>query len=152
MARTHAPVSSFGPELQSVLREGANREVKIKFETGKQAVRFVARINALRSAMRKEKHPDADQLYRAGARIDPTDLRTVIVSPRDSEFRSFISDAKVGITSAPPTAFPEGGVPETSTPVPGVASDVADSFLSTLSEVSPDPQVTSKKDVDLGDK
>lgn len=136
MTRSRTPVSSFGTELQAVLREGANKELRIHFESESLAIRFRARINALRAAMRREKHADSDRLYRAGVRIDPQSPKTVIIAPKDSEFRDAISDAHIP-TDLPPTVS-EIDIP---TPKPGVETDPAESFLSTLTKAT-----TVKKD------
>lgn len=148
MPRTHAPVSSFGSELHSVLRQGANEEVRLEFNSGKQASRFIARLNALRSAMRAEKHPDADQLYRAGARIDEEDSRVVIVSPKDSEFRSFIKTAGVGASTPNYQIQSDSDL----TPPTPTLGDPADSFLATLSEPTTKTVQSEKKALDKKDE
>src|SRR2546428_602437 len=102
MARTHAPITSFGAELQSVLREGANRKVRITFPTKNLAIRFKQRINALRNAMKHAKHADWEQLYRCGVYDDPTDPCTVEIGPKDSEFREALTAAKINVDAPPP--------------------------------------------------
>ena len=97
---TRFPVSSFGAELQATLREGANKELRLKFDDEKIATRFMHRINALRSAMKRENHSDWEQLYRCGVHRDPTDKKIIILSPRDSEFRAPLKAA--GVDLVPP--------------------------------------------------
>src|SRR5215831_18448697 len=95
------PASSFGAELQATLREGANKELRLKFESEALATRFMHRINALRAALKREDHADWEQLYRCGVRRDPGDRRTLILAPRDSEFRSVLKDAGIAISPIP---------------------------------------------------
>lgn len=153
-SKIKAPVSSFGPELQQVLRQGANKELRIRFETTQLAARFSARINALRSAMRAEKHPDSDRLYRAGVSIPKDDPCCVVVAPKDSEFRDSIS--KLFSDVQPPPQIVEFSA---ETPRPGVVEDPATSFLATLADATKvsDENVRgeeppSEKGVDNGDK
>lgn len=130
MAKSNNPVSSFGPELMTVLRKGADTRSVYALPDPKSAFRFMSRINSLRAAMRREDHPDSDRVYRAGIRIDKENKCNVIVEPRDSEFGDIL--AKAGTELKPLFA--------SSNPVlekPGVAPDSADSFLADL---------TSKKD------
>lgn len=132
MARSNAPVSSFGPELMTVLKDGANARRDYDFPDPQTAFRFMSRINALRAAMRREKHPDSDRVYRAGVKIPRDNKCRVVVAPRDSEFGDFLKSAGTPILHEdPPDPSPR------ETPHPGTAPDSADSFLSSL---------TSKKD------
>lgn len=151
---THHPVSSFGKELQDALRAGSNKEVRIEFTTPELALRFNQRINSLRAAMRREAHPDSDQLYRAGVRISKENPKILIISPKDSEFRDALKAA--GLEAAP---LPQV-ITISMTPSPGVSPDAADAFLSTL-HTATDPAAqseventipTSEKNVDGGDK
>src|SRR6516164_9447428 len=92
---TRFPVDSFGSNLHAVLREGANKELRIKFLDDRIATRFIHRLNALRAAMKREAHPDWKRLYACGIHRDSTDRRIVLISPRDSEFIEAITE--VGI-------------------------------------------------------
>jgi hypothetical protein len=134
--RSRTPVSSFGPELLAALREGSERQVTFSFPDPKVAIRFIARINSLRVAMRREEHDYAEAVYRCGARIDPDNRCRVILAPRDSEFLSALKAAEVDVTPL---------LPKAPTPLPGVApDDEAESFLSTLG-------MKSEKNVDGSD-
>ena len=133
------PVSSFGDELQGVLRQGANKEVRIQFDTETLCTRFMHRLNALRAAMKREQHPDWEQLYRCGVHKDPTDRRVLILQPRDSEFRAAIQAA--GITLAAPV--PEVKEYKIATPDPASgpekgpgSGDPAEDFLATLRDIT----------------
>src|SRR5215468_10983433 len=86
MSKPRFPSSSFGTVVHSVLREGANRTVKMKFDTERLATRFAQRVNMLRAAMKREDHPDWEQLYRCGVHREPGAPNILIFSPRDSEF------------------------------------------------------------------
>lgn len=135
MAKTNQPVSSFGAELQATLRKGAQQELEIRFDTPALAIRFRQRINALRKALKDSNHADWEQMYRCGVYIDPKDPRILRLAPRDSEFRSFLQAAGVGVEAPLPTT-----VVEVSTPAPGTAPDAADDFLSTLREATTIPK------------
>lgn len=140
--KSKAPVSSFGPELQSALRSGSNKRLELSFESPALAVRFAARINQLRSAMRAEGHPDADRLYRAGVYL-PKGTCTVVIMPKDSEFRDALKAAGVDNVPEPPTVVRH----EISTPRPGVVADPANDFLASLTEATTVPgREDEKKD------
>jgi hypothetical protein len=136
MTRTKdMPVDSFGPNLQAVLRKGANVEVKINFPTPELALRFRHRIHTLRAAMKRENHPDWQQLYRCGIYIDPKDTKALIIAPRDSEFNEALKDA--GFTDIEATQKVEYTIPEPKIPRPdNPADDPAESFLATLRDAS----------------
>lgn len=132
------PVSSFGAELQATLREGANKELRLKFDTEAMATRFMHRLNALRAAMKREQHSDWEQLYRCGVHRDATDHKIIILSPRDSEFRAALKEAGVNI-STPPPEVKEFTI---KTPDPEAAPplDPAEDFLSTLRDATAIPK------------
>jgi hypothetical protein len=134
MAKAHQPSSSFGTELLSVLREGANKRIELTFETVALAIRFTSRINALRAAMKREKHPDTDRLYRAGVYLQKGS-NTVIIQPKDSEFREVIEAAHITVDP-----LPELSHYDVETPKPGVEEDPATLFLSTLTEATSVPR------------
>lgn len=136
MTKSNAPVSSFGPELQNALRAGANAELRLNFDDPKMAIRFIARINALRAAMRREKHPDTDRLYRAGVSISRENPKCVIIAPKDSEFRDILRTA--GVKDVLPS--PSVNEIEVATPRPGVVDDPAATFLAGLTEATRVPQ------------
>ena len=128
------PASSFGAELQATLREGANKELRLRFDSEALATRFMHRINALRAALKRENHPDWEQLYRCGVHRDTGDRRTLILAPRDSEFRSVLKDA--GVTVNP---IPEVKEFTIKTPSPDSVPSV-DDFLSDLRDATTVPK------------
>src|SRR5262245_13483216 len=128
MAKNHAPISSFGTELHAVLRQGADRHVRITFATRNLAIRFKQRVNQLRNAMKHEGHKDWQHLYRCGVYEDPSDPRIVTIGPKDSEFRSALLAA--GLTEIPPTA------PVTEVSVGSPEPGSVDEFLSTLTDAT----------------
>lgn len=131
MARTFAPVTSFGQELHEALRAGANKRIELKFDNEKMAIRFGQRINSLRAAMKKENHPDWVQLYRCQCRREGAKL---ILAPADSEFRGVLDAA--GIANVPPP--PPTTTVEISTPAPGEVS--VDSLFTDLVEATTPPK------------
>jgi hypothetical protein len=92
------------------------------------------RINALRAALKRENHPDWEQLYRCGVHRDTGDRRTLILAPRDSEFRSVLKDA--GVTVNP---IPEVKEFTIKTPSPDSVPSV-DDFLSDLRDATTIPK------------
>lgn len=133
------PLSSFGPELQSTLREGANRELRITFPTESLAVRFAQRINQLRLAMKRAAHPEWEQLYRCGIHFAEGDKTTLIIGPKDSEFRSFLRKAGVDVASPPP-------VSEVTIHPPSSPSDPVDEFFAELVAATTPPPPSSEDD------
>lgn len=127
MARIHAPITSFGAELQEVLRQGADKKLRIQFPTRNLAIRFKQRINALRNAMKHAKHQDWEQLYRCGVYDDPTNPCIVELGPKDSEFRAALQAAGIDVANPPPISEVKIAPPE-----PGSV----DSFLSDLTEAT----------------
>lgn len=139
MTMTKQPASSFGPELLALLKSGAESRVEIPFAKGKDAIRLRHRIHQLRAAMRRDKHPDWEQVYRTqvlleGPHIkpgvpDPNQPQVLVVSPRDSEFNEAIQRAGVKILEPTPLVL---------TPIPELqvdANDPAEAFLKTLNIV-----------------
>lgn len=131
------PSSSFGAELQATLREGANKELRLKFDSEAIATRFMHRINALRAAMKREDHADWEQLYRCGVHRDPADRKTIILAPRDSEFRGALQNAGVAL-AAPVPEVSEYTIKTPKTP-DAPPTDPADDFLATLREATTIP-------------
>lgn len=123
MTKSRTPVSSFGPELLAALREGSSAEVIFDLPSKELATRFKARLNALRAAMRKEDHPLAAQVMRAGIRSPSDNACRVILAPRDSEFASALKRASVEVDLF---------LPRAQTPLPGTSPDPASDFLSTI--------------------
>lgn len=129
MTKSSSPISSFGPELMVILREGSEKRCTYDLPSSQAAFRLMSRINALRAAMRRESHPDSDRVYRAGVKIDRENRCRVIVEPKDSEFRNLLSN------SSPLAELTAQNIP---VDPPGVAEDSADVFLSDLAK-KPDP-------------
>jgi len=89
------------------------------------------RLNALRAALKREQHPDWEQLYRCGIHKDPIDPSILVLGPRDSEFRAAIAQA--GVTLVDP-------VPEKiEVTVPTAPADPAEDFLATLRDATTVP-------------
>lgn len=140
MARTFAPVTSFGKELHDALRNGADKRIEIDFDNEKMAIRFNQRINALRNAMKKENHPDWVQLYRCQARREG---KRLILAPADSEFREALNRAGIdNIADPPPTT-----AVEVITPLPGAVS--VDSLFIDLVNATTPPETEEDSSVDL---
>lgn len=133
---TRFPTSSFGAELQATLREGANKELRIKFSSEALATRFIHRLNSLRAAMKREQHSDWEQLYRCGVHRDPQDRAKIILAPRDSEFRAAIKESGVDLTAP----VPEVSEYVIKTPAPEDRRDSADDFLATLRDATAVPK------------
>jgi len=137
MTRSHRfPASSFGAELQATLREGANKELRLKFDSEALATRFMHRLNALRAAMKREDHPDWQQLYRCGVHKDINDKKILILAPRDSEFRQALQDAGVSLTAPVPDATEY----HVKTPSIDSPNDPAEDFLATLRDATTVPK------------
>jgi hypothetical protein len=137
MTRSHRfPASSFGAELQATLREGANKELRLRFDSEALATRFMHRLNALRAAMKREEHPDWQQLYRCGVHKDPNDKKILILAPRDSEFRKALQEAGVSLTAP----VPESTEYHVKTPSIDAPGDPAEDFLATLRDATTVPK------------
>jgi hypothetical protein len=130
------PASSFGAELQATLREGANKELRLKFDSEALATRFMHRLNALRAAMKREDHPDWQQLYRCGVHKDAHDKKILILAPRDSEFRKALQDAGVSLTAP----VPDIAEYHVKTPSIDAPNDPAEDFLATLRDATTVPK------------
>lgn len=73
MPRANAvPVAAYDPRMISLLIEGSKRPVEITNGSPKEILSFVAKLQQLRTAMRRERHPNATEAD--GARLA---LRTV---------------------------------------------------------------------------
>lgn len=127
MAKTHAPISSFGAELHATLRRGASIKFKITFDTPQLAVRFNQRINQLRNAMKHARHADWENLYRCGCYIDRQNPCALWIGPKDHEFRAALEAAGVEVGEAPKIVEVE-----VSSAPPGSVDD----FLSALTDAT----------------
>lgn len=131
------PISSFGAEILATLKEGANKEIRLKFDNETIATRFMHRINALRAAMKREGHTDWEALYRCGVHRDQIDRTTIILAPRDSEFRGVLQAAGIPLTEAVPPVS-EYKIKSPGFDEPGV--DPAEDFLATLRDITTVPK------------
>ena len=107
------PPSAYGARLHNTIREGTRREVVLQCPGEKGAdgsIRLLQRLNSLRLAMRKAKHPDADRYYEANF----TRVKNLVYCfPTDSQFDSTLD--KAGIPQAgfvpPEDPPPEDPIP-----------------------------------------
>lgn len=133
MPRKPPPLSSFGPELQTALRAGAQQNTKITFSDDRTATRFAARINQLRQAMRAHNHPDADHLYRCGVYREGS---VVTLRPKDSEFGEALKSLET---------LPKGAPEASAKPLESSTSPSAvESFLSDLEVEKKPPEGENK--------
>lgn len=84
--RAPPPVSSFGEKLLAALYQGAKEPFLVKLKTRTEATKLMHRLNSLRMALRREKHPDWEALYKAGIYRHATNPEWIWVKPKDSEF------------------------------------------------------------------
>lgn len=97
------PSQGFDPELADLFREGALRVIRIDCKTKEAAIRYRARMNRLRLAMRKENRSGWENLYRASLHIDPSTPTVLVVQPVDHEFVAEIRKV-IGEKTTAPTA------------------------------------------------
>lgn len=141
--KSDQPLSSFGSELLATLRAGADKEIRITFDSPKTAVRFKQRIHQLRQAMKKAQAPGWEQTYRCGVRFADDDPKTLILAPKDSEFRSFLRSAQIPEIVEPPPVS-EVRIAESSIADPLSSDDQAAEFLATLTgATTPPPKNTT---------
>ena len=100
------PVSSFGPELMAILLKGARERVEIPCED-QRTMRFLQmRLNMLRGAMGREKHPQYGLVTRARTSRKWDEVKggkdincVLIVQPNDAQFSASIKKAGIDVTS-----------------------------------------------------
>lgn len=80
-------VTSFGPELLSLLLAGSTERREVELDSPQAAFKLRHRIHILRSAMRTENHRDKDLVEKAKVSVVGN---RVIVQPQDSEFANAI--------------------------------------------------------------
>ena len=98
------PVSSFGPELMAILLKGARERVAIPCPDQRFMKYLQMRIQMLRGAMAREKHPNYTLVTRTrttrtwntalGKDVDCV----LIVAPNDSQFSDVLQRAGVDVT------------------------------------------------------
>jgi hypothetical protein len=125
--KTNFPVSSFGSDLQLILREAATREIRLECGSEPIATRLIHRFHAFRSAAKREKHPLWEEFYRCGIHKDLKDKKVIILNPRDSEFREIFR--KVNISTPPSPDVVNVKVPQ---PGPDKPYDPVEDFLADL--------------------
>src|SRR3954464_1002085 len=98
-----SPVASFGPELLALLVKGATERVEVPMKSRKDLQMLQLRIQMLRGAMGREKHPMYDLVQRArtarmwdGEPGRETNWR-LIVQPHDIQFRDAILAAGIKV-------------------------------------------------------
>ena len=123
------PVSSFGPELMELLIQGSTREVRVPCESMKQMKFLQMRIQTLRGAMAKEKHPQYAIATRArvsctwdfehfpstkNQRFPPHAKGCVlIIRPQDSQFTSILAAAGIEVSKAATDVLRDDLLPST---------------------------------------
>ena len=98
------PVTSFGPELMAILLKGAREKVSIPCPDQRFMKHLQMRLQMLRGAMAREKHPQYNLVTRARTtrQWSPLgkDLECVlVVQPNDAQFTDALRAAGVSVTS-----------------------------------------------------
>jgi len=97
------PTQAFDSSLQELFRRGALSVIRMTCPSKEVAIRYRARLNKLRTAMRNENHPDWKLLHATCVRIDRADPRILILEPQDYEFAQAIHK----VLGTEPTIVPE---------------------------------------------
>lgn len=114
-AKIKDPVDSFGPEIFNALVEGTHRKVSIKL-TYRDAIKLRTRIHRLRAQMGEQNHQLYGLVMKAELKIeipsgtptklsyrnvrspqDPSAEVTLVILPRDSDFKEAILAAGVQV-------------------------------------------------------
>ena len=122
------PVSSFGPRLMELLLRGAQEEVRIPCPDMRTMKHIQMRIQMLRGAMGREKHPQYGLSTRARTSCTwdtekhPTSPKgrfpmeatncVLIVKPNDAQFDKVLGDAGIEATQAAKDILEEEAIPE----------------------------------------
>lgn len=123
------PVSSFGPELMELLIRGSKEEVRVPCDSMKQMKFLQMRIQTLRGAMAKERHPQYAIATRArvtcewnfkkhpsrkGLQFPPEAEECVLViRPQDSQFSEILAKAGITVSDGASTVLDELPLPDT---------------------------------------
>lgn len=97
-------VSSFGPELLATLLKGARERVEIPCPDQRTMQNLQMRLQMLRGAMQREKHPNYALVTRArttrtwDADVGPNANCVLVVQPNDSQFADIITKAGIHVT------------------------------------------------------
>lgn len=113
--RIKDPVDSFGPEIFNALKEGSYRRVEMQL-TYRDAVRLRTRIHRLRAKMGEQGHqlygmvmkaelcievppdtPTKTSYRNIKTPVDPNSPVTLVIRPRDSDFKDAILKAGVKV-------------------------------------------------------
>lgn len=116
--QSRSPVSSFGPELMEVLLRGAREEVRIPCPNARFMMNLQMRIQMLRGAMAREKHPQYTLATRARTSRSWDKTRgpdadcVLIVRPNDSQFAAVLKAAGIVPTDAAQDLLEATAAPE----------------------------------------
>jgi hypothetical protein len=95
------PVSSFGPELMTILLKGARGRVEIPCPDQRTMKYLQMRLQMLRGAMARERHPNYTLVTRArtsrlwNTAEGPDSGCVLVVQPNDAQFTKLIADAGI---------------------------------------------------------
>lgn len=114
------PVSSFGAELLAVLVKGATERVEIPCPNMKVMMALQMRIQMLRGAMGREKHPQYELVCKARTSRnwdrdeDPKGEKTsvLVVQPNDRQFGDILSKAGVVVDDPMKDLLEEESAPQ----------------------------------------
>ena len=98
------PVSSFGPELMAILLKGSRERVEIPCPDQRTMRHLQMRLQMLRGAMGREKHPQYTLVTRArtsrtwDAAVGVNERCVLVVQPNDSQFAPALKSAGIAVT------------------------------------------------------
>lgn len=110
-------VSSFGPELMAVLLKGAREKIEIPCPDQRTMKFIQMRLQMLRGAMFRERHPQYEIVTRARTSRtwksgNKDEDCVLVVAPNDSQFAKLIHDAGVAVTQHDRDILDDVGVPD----------------------------------------
>jgi hypothetical protein len=125
-SKTRYPLESFDPRFRNIWLRGILGEVRIAFDTLREAQAFQARLQIYRSKLREANDPQSAMLYRA-----KTSLRSniLLIHPTDTAFVSVLNEFNQPIR---PSTIPS----VTPTPPPTTPASSADLDESTSTPLS----------------
>lgn len=149
------PVSSFGPELYSLLIKASRERVEVPFPTWKLGLRCQQRIHMLRAAMQREGHPQYIIVSRVRTSLlwgekagypavpsrkhrnsllpfDRSVPAKLVLMPQDSEFNEIIKNAGIEIDILPLSADTIADSPPAA---PAEAIPTLDDILNSIKEL-----------------
>jgi hypothetical protein len=98
------PVSSFGPELMAILVKGSRERVEIPCEDQRTMQYLQMRLQMLRGAMGRERHPQYSLVTRArtsrtwDSNVGKDANCVLVVQPNDAQFSAAIKRAGITVT------------------------------------------------------